>query len=163
MVVDLNTELLTDSIHVVKEPNSMIVDKNQKLWVLCSGGYMNEETPALIRINPADKSIEQVFSFPDKYRSPFSLKTNNSGDSLYFIDNDVFAMSINDAVLPANYIIPEGTHSFYSLAINPHNSHFILTDALDYNQNGKVYRFSPSGSLLKTYTAGIIPGNVCFN
>ncbi|MBE0637361.1 MAG: hypothetical protein IH598_02445, partial [Bacteroidales bacterium] len=52
MVIDPQTNALTDSLLVGKEPNSMVLDAAGKLWVLCSGGFMAEEFPTLHRINP---------------------------------------------------------------------------------------------------------------
>jgi len=57
-VIDIDQLEVLDSIEVTKEPNSMVVDKNEKLWVLCSGGYSNTETPALYRINPVNDLVE---------------------------------------------------------------------------------------------------------
>lgn len=163
MIIDVLNDQLIDSIHVSKEPNSLIIDKNNKIWVLCSGGYDNSESPALIRINPDSRTIEQTFVFSDINSSPYNLSTNLAKDSLFFINNDIFSLSVSSLTLPISPIITSGSQNFYSIAINPQNSQIFISDALDYNQNGKIFIYSGSGNLVKTYTAGIIPGNVCFN
>ena len=53
---------IIDSIEVIIEPNSMVMDKNQKLWVLCSGGYL-KEMPAILRIDPATREKEKIFRY----------------------------------------------------------------------------------------------------
>jgi DNA-binding beta-propeller fold protein YncE len=81
--VNLDTESITDTIQLVKGIGNMVIDKNGKLWVLCSGG-IDEEIPQLFRINPNDNSIEQSFSFSSNTESPGSLSINPNGDQLYF-------------------------------------------------------------------------------
>lgn len=57
MIIDTETDVLIDSIQVGIEPNSMVVDRDQNIWVLCSGGYDNEEMPSLWKVNPQNKSV----------------------------------------------------------------------------------------------------------
>ena len=42
MVVNTITDQVIDSIIVGHEPESMALDKNDNIWVLCSGGYSGE-------------------------------------------------------------------------------------------------------------------------
>lgn len=162
-VVDVLTDQLVDSIVVTKEPNSMVFDKDNKLWVLCSGGFMGEEVPALYRINPQDHVIEQIYHFDDETSSPQQLAINGSGDTLYFLNNGVYQMTITATSLPASPLIGMGHRNFYSLAIEPSRSHVMVTDAVNYIQDGYVFRYKPDGTLIDSIGAGIIPGQIRFN
>lgn len=162
MVVDVSTDLLYDSIQVVKEPNSMVLDKNGKIWVLCSGGYDNAEFPALIRIDPGSKTIEQTFTFPVKECSPFKLRINATGDTLYFLNSGVFRMTINDFQLPSSPFIAGDGCNFYGLGINPATSDIFVSDAEDFCQQGNIFRYNAAGVLKSVYSAGVIPGEFCF-
>ena len=162
LVVDIDQLKLTDSIQVSKEPNSMVVDKNGKLWVLCSGGYSNTVTPALFRIDPFDNSIEKRFDFSEINSNPFNLKINGMGEQLYFLNKAVFSMNIAATQLPTQPLIDKGENNFYALGVRPDREELFLSDALDYVRNGQILVYNQSGDLMQKFEAGIIPGYFCF-
>jgi len=162
MVVDAISEKVIDSIEVSIEPNSMVVDKNHKLWVMCGGGYANEVYPALYRINTEYLSVEKEFIFPEKTNSPFEMKINKEGNVLYFLDTDVYKMSISDNVLPSKPFVESGDNNFYALGICPGKEELFVSDALDYVRNGTIYIYSSTGVLNSSFEAGIIPGYFAF-
>lgn len=162
-VIDVRFDKLVDSIVVALEPNSMVVDKNQKIWVLCSGGFLNEEIPALFRIDPATRSIEKRFNFPAIESSPEQLKINAAADRLYFINKDVYAMEITDEQLPANPTISSGSYNFFALGLHPTNNTILVSDAGNYVQNGWVFRYHDDGILIDSIQAGLIPGFFGYN
>lgn len=163
LVIDTETDALVDSIRVGVEPNSMVVDSDSNLWVLCSGGYDNEEIPSLWKINPQNKSVIKKYDFDDISLSPSNLVLNDTGDELFYLNNGVFSMSVSDGVLPESPVIAQDGKNFYALGIDPYNSDIYLSDALDYTKNGLVYRYHPSGNMLDSLEAGIIPGAFGFN
>ena len=162
LVVDVDQMALVDSIQVTKEPNSMVVDNNEKLWVLCSGGYNNTEIPVLYRINPSDNSVEKRFEFSDKNSNPFSLNINGTGEQLYFLNEAVFRMDIEDVQLATQPFIEKGENNFYALGVRPDIEELFVSDVLDYVRNGKVLVYNQSGSFKHKFEAGIIPGYFCF-
>ncbi len=162
-VINAITDKVSDSIKVGKEPNSMVLDLNNKLWVLCSGGYNNEEVPSLICINPITLVVEKTIMFANKYLSPVSLDINPTKDTLYYINNDIYKMSVNDAILPSTPFIKKGSRLFYALAINPQSGELVISDAIDYTQNGFVFRFDVNGNVLDSVRAGITPSFFSFN
>jgi hypothetical protein len=50
----------------------------------------------------------------------------------------------------------------YSLGVDPVSGDIYLSDAIDYIQAGLVFRYNRYGTLLDSFTAGIIPGSFCF-
>jgi DNA-binding beta-propeller fold protein YncE len=163
LIIDAETDALIDSIQLGVEPNSMVVDKDQNLWVLCSGGYDNEEIPSLWKINPQDKSVIKKYDFDDISLSPSSLVMNGTGDELMYLNNGVYGMSVSDGALPANPMIAQDGKYFYALGVDPKNSDIYVSDALDYTKNGLIYRYDHTGGLLDTFEVGIIPGAFGFN
>ena len=161
-VIDCDNDLLIDSVKVGKEPNSMVFDKQNRLWVLSSGGYNNEEIPELNCINISNLQIEKKILFASKYLSPVSLCINQSKDSLWFINNNIYCICINDNQLPATPIIYKKNRLFYSMEVYAPNSELYISDAIDYNQNGYIYRFTSNGNVIDSLRAGIIPGYFCF-
>ena len=162
-VINTTTDKLIDSIVVGKEPNSMVMDKNNKLWVLCSGGYNNEEIPSLVCINPNTLSVEKTLLFASKYLSPTSLDINPTKDTLYYVSNDIYKMSINETAIPLTPFIKKGTRLFYSLAVSPSTNELFISDAIDYTQNGFVFRFDANGNVMDSVRAGITPSWFSFN
>ena len=43
LVINTLTDELEDSVEVLKQPRKIVVDKNEKLWVLCDGGYAGSD------------------------------------------------------------------------------------------------------------------------
>lgn len=160
--VDPVTMTLDETVFVGREPNSLVLDKEGKVWVLCSGG-LGEALPRLVRVDPDTRSVLQTLVFPDIAASPSELELNPAGDTLYWIDGDIYQMSVHATALPSTPFVEAGTHTWYALGINPENGDLYAGDALDYVQAGRVYRF-PVGSPVAadTFTSGVIPGAIYF-
>ena len=161
-VIDCDLDKLVDSVKTGKEPNSMVLDKQNQLWVMSSGGYNNEEIPELNCINTGNLQIEKKILFASKYLSPHSLCINENKDSMWFISNHIYCMAVLDNQLPATPLIYKKNRLFYSLEVYAPGSELYISDAIDYNQNGYVYRFTPQGTVIDSLRAGIIPGYFCF-
>ena len=163
MVIDSDTNVLIDSIVVGIEPNSMVIDKNNYLWVLCSGGYMNDEMPTLWKVNTETLESQKKFTFDNIFQNPDNLCINLTRDTLYFLNDGVYRLSVTDLELPAEAIINENGKNYYSLGVDPVRNEIYVSDALDYNQNGIVTRYNFNGTLISSFEAGIIPGDFGFN
>lgn len=162
MVFDMETDMFVDSVTVTKEPNSMVVDSEGKIWVLSSGGFMGEEYPAIHCINPVSLQSEKTFQFPSKSGYPTMLTISADGKTLYYADGDIYRMSTVDQGLPQSPFISGDGRALYGLAVDQGNGEIYLSDARDYQQNGKVYRYSASGDLLDSFDAGINPSGIFF-
>jgi hypothetical protein len=162
MVINTDNDRLIDSIKVGQEPESMELDKNNTLWVLCNGGWKRENYAELVGLNIQSFQTDKRFVFPSKLDSPSCLKIDGDGDTLYFLAKGVRRMGIDNPTLPDKTLIEEGNHLFYKMGINPVSGEIIVTDAVDYQQNGLVLRYQRSGQFVSSSQAGIIPGSVCF-
>ena len=90
--------------------------------------------------------------------SPIRLCANRAGDTLYYINNNIYRMSITDNLLPNIPLITAHSKNFYGLAINSLTNEIIVTDAKNYVANGETLIFDLNGNLKKSYTAGVNPG-----
>ncbi|NMC37027.1 MAG: hypothetical protein GYA41_01745 [Bacteroidales bacterium] len=162
-VIDILSDAVTDSIEVGREPESMAVDKNGTLWVLCNGGWQRDSFAELTAIDTRTDEILRKLIFPLITDSPTSLQIDGKGENLFFLLNGgVMQMNIDDAQLPEIPLIsPPGTN-LYKLGINPGNSEIFITDAKDYQSKGDVFRYDKKGVLISKMEADIIPGSVCF-
>jgi DNA-binding beta-propeller fold protein YncE len=159
--INVLTNTLVDSIFVPKDPNSMVLDKDGKLWVVSSGG-INDVLAKLVKINLTNNTIESEFTFSSIGESPIKLCIDSEGDNLYFLNSNIYSMSIYDATLPITSFVGSNGKVFYGLSVNKATNEIYVTDAKDYQQQGAVYRYYENGNLIDSFTVGIIPQGILF-
>ncbi len=160
LIIDPSQDKVIDSIAVAEQPNSVIVDEENDLWVLCDGGFQTEKA-ALFHIDTEKDSILDEFRFQDIQDSPSELVVGPAGETLYFLNNGLFQMNTSSSQLPSQPLVKESGKVFYGLGISP-DEELYVSDAVDYVKRGKVYRFDVSGAPLDTFSVGVIPGGFCF-
>lgn len=170
LVIDSEEDKVVDSIEVRKQPNSMVMDRQHSLWVMCDGGaegspYGNEEG-GLMRIGAGSMEAEPVLDF-SLGEMPRDLKINGTGDTLYYINGDVYRYAIFGSSGPELLVESpyEGSilSGYYGLEVDPLSSEIYVADAVDFVQRGMIYRYTPEGMPVDTFSAGIVPGAFCFN
>lgn len=161
-VFDTDTNEKLTEIEVTLEPNSMVLDNSNRIWVLSGGGYLNEASPTLSRINPDTYALEQTFVFSDKNSSPMKLCIDHTGENLYYLNTDIYKFNINDSALPSYPIVAAEGRNFYGMNIDHQENIIYVSDAKDYVDNGEVLLYSTDGTLKYTYNAGVVPGYFVF-
>ena len=163
--IDVNTDQIVGRLKVGKQPSSIVVDKNQKIWVLTDGGGAtgkNEELPKLVRIDPATFTIERTFEM-NEYEHPHSLTLNRYKDHLFWITGEgLWKMAINEDRLPVLQFIENYKTKWYGLTVDPTSDEIYVADALDYNQPGRVYRYTSAGDKIDQFTVGVNPSSFCW-
>lgn len=160
-VMNPNTDAITDSIAIAKGGNSMVIDNNGKLWVLCYGDYFTSAPGGLYRINTSTHTVELSMPFTTA-QSPTRLCSNSAGDTLYYLDFSVMRLPSSATSLPTVPFIQATTQSFYGLAIRPQTGEVFVTDAVDYSQRGHLLHYSTAGVLLHDVLVSVIPGGIYF-
>jgi hypothetical protein len=85
-----NDEVI-DSLIVAYQPNSLVIDKNNFLWILSDGGNEGsefQEFPTLTKISLPYFEIDTVLFFNTIDISPSRLCINSSKDSLFFLSTN---------------------------------------------------------------------------
>lgn len=167
-VIDCKNDALVTSIDVAQEPNAMVVDKNNHIWVSCSGGYEAPQDPAIICIDAATHQVIKRFDLVGGTDYPSGMAIDGAGEHVYFMNGgygtlNVYKMSVDADEIPDTPFITAGGKLFYNLKVNPNNNEVYITDAKNYVQNGDLLHYSASGTLLGTYELGIIPSYMLFN
>jgi sugar lactone lactonase YvrE len=175
LVINSISDEIIDSITVGKQPNSMLIDKNNNLWVLSDGGFAGsnygQENASLTQINLQTNNIIQTLSFNDIDASPNNLCINSTRDTLYFVygnwassvsGSGIYKMSINNTELPTSPFISTGTKTIYGLNYDNENNELYFSDAVNNTQNGFVFRFKSNGIAIDTFKVGINPNGFCF-
>jgi hypothetical protein len=78
---------------------------------------------------------------------------------LFYILTDVFQMDIAASQLPVQPLITAGGRNFYAVSVLP-SGEIIVSDAVDYVQRSRIYRYSSAGAELQSVRAGIISGSI---
>ncbi len=157
-VIDAESNNVTDTITVALGPKSFQLDKNGKLWVMCTGTFAS---PAgnLVRINPNDNSVESTIPL-DNQSPNGKIALNGTADQLYYLSsvgynpsNDaVFVFDITTGTASTEPLI-EGTN-FYGLGIDPENNTIYIGDSNGFQGNGTVIRYNPDGTEMDNFSVG---------
>jgi len=108
-------------------------------------------------LNSSDLTEIKHFTFSDISMSPVRLCANRAGDTLYFINNNVYNMAITENVLPNTPLISANSRNFYGLAVNSLTNEIIVTDAKNYVANGEVLIYNFNGELIQSFVTGVNP------
>ena len=163
--IDTETDTVVDELVVGIQPTSLVLDCNGKLWTITDGGYegspYGHEAPSLYRIDAETFTIEKQFkfSFGDW---PSEVQLNGTRDKLYWLNDDVWEMDVTADRVPSEPFLPYNGTLYYGLTVSPYNGDVYVADAIDYVQQGKVYRYSKDRVLLDSFYVGIIPGAFCW-
>ena len=164
--VNIDSDSLVAEMEVAPEPNSIVMDKNNNIWVLCSGGYMPPCEPALFCINPSSREIVKRFDFADG-DYPSSLTIDDAKENIYFLNGgfgtlSLYKMSVDEDALPTTPFINSQSKVFTNVIVSE-DGDIYLTDVKDYVQNGEVLRYTSEGEFVTSFPAGIVPGAMMFN
>lgn len=173
LVIDSETDQIVDSIEVIKQPTSLCIDKYNKIWSVSDGGYSGspykQVAPGLQRIDALTRKVERTWTF-DFDDWPQEVCINGGGDTVFFINKHIYFQPVLSESQPQIFIKSPYNYSdkdayfggFYGLDIDPISSEIYVADAIDYVQQGVVYRYSANAQPIDTFKVGIIPGAFCF-
>jgi len=161
-LINTETDVITDSIQVGFASNSLQLDKNGKLWVMCAGDLTNSINASLYKVDIQQRMVEQSFQLGTPLNIWDKMRMNNGKDTIYYLCNGVYRMPVSDVALPTGVFIQQGSSLFHGLSVNPVNNNIFVADAVDYVQKGKVFYYAANGTLLGTINTGIIPVDFYF-
>ena len=163
--IDTETDKVVDELTVGIQPTSLALDCNNKLWTVTDGGYdgspYDYDVPSLYRINLDTFKVEKEFKFQPG-DAPSEVQLNGTKDKIYWLNNDVWEMDVAATNLPAEPFLPYNNTIYYGLTIDPVSGDVYVADAVDYQQQGLIYRYSKERKLLNSFYVGIIPGAFCW-
>ncbi|MCG8411134.1 MAG: hypothetical protein MI739_07610 [Bacteroidales bacterium] len=141
-------------------PRDIVIDINNKIWVLCSGyvSYNQDfsiasQTPSkLVRINPTQNTIEETINIGNSYH-PTSLEISKDGNYLFYGAGamGLYKMNINDNTAPSTPLINK---YFYGFDLNKKTGNIFASEA-KFTSSSTLYRYDADGILLGTYKTGI--------
>ena len=158
--IDTRTDAIQQSLDIGSQPNSMVMDKYNRLWVITEGDTSAGERPAL---HCVETSGAMTIDF--SYRmyegdEPRSLTINAAADTIYWINNHIWRMPVEASRLPLRPFVRSNESLFYSLFPMPDASgQLYAADAIDYMQGAEITRFTSTGEVSDRFTVGISPSS----
>jgi len=142
--------------------DGLVSDMNNRVWFGMDADSV-ANIPASIYCLNSDMSLNKNIILPPGHAAA-NLKINGTGDEIYYFDNNgVAAISINDTAASINPFSATNGRNLYGMGVDPANGDVYVSDALDYVQPSRIYRYNKSGSLIQSFSAGVISGNFAFN
>ncbi len=166
-IIKIDTEIdrVVGELTVGIQPTSLVIDKYDRMWTVTDGGYEGSpygyEAPALFCIDAATFKIEKQFKFRLN-DTPSEIQLNGTRDTLYWINRDIWRMDVTAERIPVRPFLEYRDTKYYGLTVNPANSEVYVADAIDYQQQGIIYRYTPQGQMIDEFYVGITPGAFCW-
>ncbi|MBS0000401.1 MAG: hypothetical protein KFF73_15575 [Cyclobacteriaceae bacterium] len=172
-VYDVMDNSLIDELEVSMGPARFILDKNENLWVICTGAYIT--TGALNGISTESDSLIFDLDLAD-YSPGGPVAVNGGGDIIYFMSetynpdfstvNTVYRVElIFNGFEPLRVELPEEVVSgsnWYGIGIDPQSDVLYIADAAGFQSNGSVLRYDPAGNLIDQFDVGRGPRDFVF-
>ena len=176
-VLDPAINRVTATVRVGDAPNSLALDKNNRLWVLCGGevkydanynvDYTTTTAGSLYSLDPANPTATVTARpYLTNVKSPTDLQLNPARDQLYFRAIDaasylggVCRLGIADAALPS-LTTPFIPGQFYGLGLDPATG--IVYVGTGNFAADKIVRYQPGGEKIDEYGVGIGPSGFVF-
>ncbi len=136
----------------------MTQTEDGKTWVLCQTVQYDNSSLVLAQINPGSTTVDASYTFAGG--TTFGTSIKSFENTLYILAGDLFKFGQGDDA--PSLLVSGENKAFYSLGVDPSNEEIYLGDAVDYAQNGVIYRHSASGELISSFASGIIPGEFYF-
>ncbi len=157
--IDIADDKVVSELEVGIQPESIAYcETSNSLWVLCDGGGWEQnpvgyEAPSLVEIDLASFTIKQKIALP---MSSASKLCYHDG-ALYWLTAGKGVTKMDLASKAVTDHIAISSYGIYALTICPANGDIYVADAIDYTQNGVIYRYDIAGNKLGDFKAGIIP------
>lgn len=163
--IDTRTDRVVASLQVGLQPNSLVRDCHDRLWTITDGGYEGSptgyEAPRLVCIDTKDFSVERSYTFR-LGDTPSEVCANGAADTIYWINRHIWRMPVDASAAPRMPFLTERDTKYYGLTVDPVSSDVYVADAIDYQQQGIVYRYSSRGNLLDEFYTGVTPAAFCW-
>jgi len=166
-VIDPVGKEVIKTIEVGNSPGAFLVDKENKLWVICAGAYQGDDGE-LVQLDPTksdDEAANSVLKTVELHANVSSKGAiNKAKDKIfYYKGNSVYVLRTSDTEAPDSVLFTETqASSFYGIGIDPKNDVLYMGDSKSFAGNGTVYRYNLSGAAIDDFPAGVGPNGFEF-
>ncbi|MBT1709896.1 hypothetical protein KK062_16745 [Fulvivirgaceae bacterium PWU5] len=159
-IIDPSKNEVIRDIAVTPGPAGMVLDANNRVWVICRGAYDAEES----YLESFDvKNTVQVQIHLD-FRAGADLAVSPDGKTLYLTGgNNIYSMPVDSKEAPAAPLFTaEDVTDLYSFGVNPENGDFYVGDARLFSASGEVYVYASDGTAKTSFATGVGPTQFIF-
>lgn len=153
--IDISTDQIVDSTRVHTMPETIVLDNDQRIWVMCRG----EGIGKLLGLDESG-SVDLSLTYEIE-GAPTNLVYDVLLDNFYYLNGNIYILDRSVASTPSVWKSAEN-EVFYSLKVNPRSREVYVSDVKDFVSRSTIYRYSPDGALLDEFSAGIIAGDFFF-
>ena len=164
-IININTDVVIGKLAIGANPESMVQDADNNIWVLCKGAWNSTftaltKTGSLVRYNTFTNTIDRNFPMTDLYSQPVGLCMNAAKTRLYYAYNGGmwFFDKTSSALQPVQFVWGQ----FYNIAVDPSTDIIYTADVKDYVSNGLVRRYDIYGGKIDSFSVGIMPSDFYF-
>lgn len=170
-VLDTDTDEQIKRLGVGVQPYSMVLDKNNTLWIVCDGGNeysqlpegVTMEAPSLWKLNTKTLAAQKVHEFAQGSYFRSRLTIDGKGENIYFIsDERCWVIDVATGKLPTESFISIEGCGLLGIGVDPVSGEIYVADTKNDYSNGEVFRYSPEGELIDTFEVGILPSSFAF-
>jgi hypothetical protein len=170
LVFDPSTESITDSIPLSVDSSmympdgKLVKDQLGHLWVSTVYDTAVASEAVILKINPSNQEVQRI-AYAARGAVIRGLAYDQQEDIVYWLSggdglNKVVQASSLMPFLSSTSVL--GFTNWYSLGVDPQNGDLYLSDAIDYVQQGIVYRYDAQIQLRDSFRTGIIPAFMAF-
>lgn len=161
-IADPDSDTVTDSIVVGRNPVAIEVDDEGIVWALASGNPFNGDDAILVKIDPLSRDTLKSWNLPGAYYGKLALE--NDGDHLAILLDKVYVMEVSTEQIARLDGFGQEIMTPYGIAFDKrYDNNLWITDARDYSSPGKVYRIDLSTfKIVEERPVGINPNDLVF-
>ena len=148
-----------DSVAFPGNLSSIAPASQGRIWVGFEGNTGSAAGISLF--NPNTLSKENTW-LSNQTTMPFAFQSSASGDSLFFIQNQVMMLKTEDSGWPVADVLEGKTGNFYGLGYDGRRRQLWASDARDYQQKSKVYKKDLLSGTIQEQAGGIISSRFYF-
>lgn len=166
-VIDPAKNEVIKTIDVGSSPGAFVVEGDDKIWVVCSGGSDDNYNPlndgALYRITTKTNEVDKTISLNKNVSA--QLFINKKRNTLYYREGKkIFSIATSATAASTEPLINDAeAKSFYSFGYDAENDIIYAGDANGFSSNGTIYRYKSDGTKIDNFSsAGIGPNGFVF-
>lgn len=165
---DLTADTILATLRTGFNPNSMVLDSENNLWVLSEGREDTDQPSNSIAgelriFNPDSLWVIDSVPFVDNLQRPEQLTVNQAGNQLYYMDNFEDAnirIHLTTDTIDKETIYISG--NFYAIAADHVQDELYISDKRNDILPGFIRRYDGQKNLIQTFNAGLKPINFTF-
>ena len=161
LILNPDNDQIESAIPLGVDPNDILLDDKNTIWV-CGTKEAPDYNTMLYRIDQSSQQVTDSIEISNDQPIAW-LAIDSTNNWVYLLSKTVSRFEISSSqLIEEPFVAPAIGTRFYSIEVAPNTGEVYLGDAKDYLQEGEVLRCATDGTLLGSFSTGIIPGRIVF-